>query len=216
MQCQLNGLSMLTSTWGNTISTRSVNVLTDNSSNCCKDIKVLFLHPKSAPKITRNGKWWWEGRLQQTTLHQSKIQLDKQESHHFHITCVAANTTFWRRRLSVTNFISENNLSTLRLNAPVFALMTTGAFSQNVGKLFTEIKLVTENLLLHLCRSQLRSHWKTTICTVRPDNVPDKFRTCQGFPCFISKLMFPHIRPSMCRNAMSCCTPTPLTLSPLY
>ena len=27
-----------------------------------------------------------------------------------------------------------------------FALMTTGAFSQNVGKLFSELKLVTDNL----------------------------------------------------------------------
>ena len=28
-----------------------------------------------------------------------------------------------------------------------FALMTTGAFSRNVGKLFSELKLVTDNLL---------------------------------------------------------------------
>ena len=36
-----------------------------------------------------------------------------------------------------------------RLNAPVFALMTTEAFSQNVGKLFSELKLVTDNLSIH-------------------------------------------------------------------
>ena len=44
-----------------------------------------------------------------------------------------------------------------RLNAPVVirvkghrhqgALMTTGAFSRNIGKLFSELKLVTDNLL---------------------------------------------------------------------
>ena len=34
------------------------------------------------------------------------------------------------------------------------------AFSRIVGKLFSELKLVTDNLSLHLCRSQLRSHWK--------------------------------------------------------
>ena len=41
-----------------------------------------------------------------------------------------------------------------------YTLMTTGAFSRNVGKLFSELKLVTDKLL-HLCRSQLRTHWKT-------------------------------------------------------
>ena len=30
-----------------------------------------------------------------------------------------------------------------------FTLMMTGAFSRNVGKLFSELKLVTDNLLLH-------------------------------------------------------------------
>ena len=41
-----------------------------------------------------------------------------------------------------------------------FTLMTTGAFSQNFSKLFSELKLVTDNLSLHSCRSQLRSHWR--------------------------------------------------------
>ena len=31
-----------------------------------------------------------------------------------------------------------------------FTLMTIGAFSRNVGKLFSELKLVTDNLPLHL------------------------------------------------------------------
>ena len=31
-----------------------------------------------------------------------------------------------------------------------FALMTTGAFSRNIGKLFSELKLVTDNLSLYL------------------------------------------------------------------
>ena len=56
-----------------------------------------------------------------------------------------------KRRLSVTNLSSENNLPTFELNASVvFPLMTTGAFSRNVGKLFSELKLVTDNLSLHL------------------------------------------------------------------
>ena len=51
-----------------------------------------------------------------------------------------------KRRLSVTNFSSENNLLMFRLNVPVLnALMTTGTFSRNVGKLFSELKLVTDN-----------------------------------------------------------------------
>ena len=56
---------------------------------------------------------------------------------------------------------SEKNLPTFRLNAPVVIrvkVMTTGAFSRNVGKFFSELKLVTDNLSLHSCRSQLRSH----------------------------------------------------------
>ena len=99
-------------------------------------------------------------------------------------------STFWdsenqmKRKLSVTNLSSENNLPTFWLNAPVIirakvhhssrnhflpdnlrtsltlALMTTGAFNRNVGKLFSELKLVTDNLSLYLCSSQLRSHWK--------------------------------------------------------
>ena len=61
-----------------------------------------------------------------------------------------------KRRLSVTNLSSENNLM-FRLNAPVvirakvvlfpLALMTTGAFSRNIGKLFSKLKLVPDNLL---------------------------------------------------------------------
>ena len=57
-----------------------------------------------------------------------------------------------KRRLSVTNLSSENNLPTFRLNAPVVIrakgwLMMTAAFSRNVWKLFSELKLVTDNLL---------------------------------------------------------------------
>ena len=61
-----------------------------------------------------------------------------------------------QRRLSVTNYSSENNLSMFRLNAPViirvevviiFGLMMTGAFSRNVDKLFFKLKLVIDNLL---------------------------------------------------------------------
>ena len=53
--------------------------------------------------------------------------------------------------LSGTNLSSENNLPTFRLNAPVMirAKVMTGAFSQNVGKLFSELKLVTDNLFIY-------------------------------------------------------------------
>ena len=34
---------------------------------------------------------------------------------------------------------------------------------RNISKLFSELKLVTDNLSLYLCSSQLRSHWKWTM-----------------------------------------------------
>ena len=52
-------------------------------------------------------------------------------------------------RLSVTNLSSENNLQMFQLNAPVVfrvKVMMTGGFSRNVSKLFSELKLVTDNL----------------------------------------------------------------------
>ena len=39
---------------------------------------------------------------------------------------------------------SLSGLLTFQLNAPVVALMTTGAFSRNIGKLCSELKLVTD------------------------------------------------------------------------
>ena len=58
-----------------------------------------------------------------------------------------------KRRLSGTNLSSEINLPIFRLNVPVVvrvtkkeALMTTRAFSQNVGKLFSDLKLLPDNL----------------------------------------------------------------------
>ena len=45
---------------------------------------------------------------------------------------------------------SENNLPVFQLNATVVIrakVMTTGAFSQNVGKLYFVLKLVTDILL---------------------------------------------------------------------
>ena len=79
---------------------------------------------------------------------------------------------YWpmKRRLSVTNLSSENNLPMFWLNAPVViraigkivmrlrALMTTGAFSWNVGKLFSELKLVTDNLLFIF----VEANWEDT------------------------------------------------------
>ena len=52
-----------------------------------------------------------------------------------------------------TNLSSENNLlwhlaeCSSRYPGETFTLLTTGAFSQNVGKLFSELKLETDNLL---------------------------------------------------------------------
>ena len=45
---------------------------------------------------------------------------------------------------------SENNLPTFQLNALVvtFILMKTGTFSQKVSKLFSKLKLVTDNLFI--------------------------------------------------------------------
>ena len=38
--------------------------------------------------------------------------------------------------------------------------MTTEAFRWNVGKLFSELKLVTDNLLLIYAEANWGSHWK--------------------------------------------------------
>ena len=62
-----------------------------------------------------------------------------------------------KRRLSVTNLSSENNSLLLDSHDSqevhhyffTFTLMTTGAFSGNVGKLFSKLKLVTNNLLIY-------------------------------------------------------------------
>ena len=50
------------------------------------------------------------------------------------------------KRLSVTKLSSEDNLLTFTecSSHHLGALMTTGAFSQNVGKLFFKLKLVTD------------------------------------------------------------------------
>ena len=57
-------------------------------------------------------------------------------------------------RLSDTHLSSESNLPIFQLNAPNVirpkekkkASMTTRAFSRNIGKLFSELKLVPDNL----------------------------------------------------------------------
>ena len=64
----------------------------------------------------------------------------------------------WVKRLSVTNLSSENNLPTFQLNAPVLIRAPTlqsssgrpdddWSVSQSISKLFSELKLVTDNLL---------------------------------------------------------------------
>ena len=76
------------------------------------------------------------------------------------IVCSKQETCKWRGRISVTNLSSENNL-------PMFCWMLSRWWwlehsVETSAKLFSNIKLVTDNLPLHLCRSQLRSHWKQT------------------------------------------------------
>ena len=60
-----------------------------------------------------------------------------------------------KRRLSVTTLSLGNNLPTFWLNA----LMTTGAFSRNAGKLFSELKLVTDNILFIYGGWRLHPHY---------------------------------------------------------
>ena len=67
--------------------------------------------------------------------------------------------------LSVTNFSLENNLPTFRLNAPVIGLMMTGAFSQNVGRLFSKLNLVTDNLREGVITNGLQSCSKELSCS---------------------------------------------------
>ena len=50
-----------------------------------------------------------------------------------------------KRRLSGTNLSSENNL------------MMTGAFSWNIGKLFSKLKFVTDNLLFIYAEANLEA-----------------------------------------------------------
>ena len=45
--------------------------------------------------------------------------------------------------------------SNVCLHLFTFALMTTGAFSRNIGKLFSELKLVTDNLLFTYCLTHI-------------------------------------------------------------
>ena len=56
-------------------------------------------------------------------------------------------TVYMKRWLSVANLSLENNLPMFLLNASVVTLMMTGAFSRNVGKLFSELKLVRDNFI---------------------------------------------------------------------
>ena len=48
-------------------------------------------------------------------------------------------------------------------NIFTFALMTTEAFSRNVGKVIIELQFDISNLL-HSCKSQLQSHWMDRTC----------------------------------------------------
>ena len=55
----------------------------------------------------------------------------------------------WTRRLSVTNSTFWlNTPAVVRVKQKSFTLMTTGVIGRNVGKLFSKLKLVTDNLLL--------------------------------------------------------------------
>ena len=51
------------------------------------------------------------------------------------------------RKLSATKLSLENNMPMFWVNAPVVTMVKvmTGAFSQNVGKVISEVKWVTDN-----------------------------------------------------------------------
>ena len=56
------------------------------------------------------------------------------------VQCIYSVTACCNRVVDLKKMMDDVDVST-------FAPMTTGAFSQNVGKLFSELKLVTDNLL---------------------------------------------------------------------
>ena len=64
---------------------------------------------------------------------------------------------------SVGSCINEEEGYPFRLSAlfaAPFAQMMTGAFSRNIGKLFSELKLVTDNLPLHFAYcNNLKPRW---------------------------------------------------------
>ena len=64
--------------------------------------------------------------------------------------CILTSAAWIKRRLSVTNFSSENNLLTFWLNAPVVIVA-------NIGKLFSKLKLVTDNLFIYA-----EANWEAT------------------------------------------------------
>ena len=72
-----------------------------------------------------------------------------------------------KRKLSIINLSSENNLSMFRLNVPVD--WNIGAFSWNVGKLFS----------LHSCGSQLRS-WNNRPFSLTSKYVQNTWRHAWG------------------------------------
>ena len=89
-----------------------------------------------------------------------------------------------------------------------FALMTTGAFSRNVGKLFSELKFVTDNLPLHLCRSQLRSspsHSMTySVCPkVEKSAQLEAGLETMGSGSFVQSAMFPPVSMGTTRERSS-------------
>ena len=66
------------------------------------------------------------------------------------------------------------------LNVPVIiTLMTTGTFSRSIGKLFSELRSVSDNLLLHLCGAKLRNHCKIS-----------HYKNCDSAPWIINE---PHL-----------------------
>ena len=78
------------------------------------------------------------------------------------------------------NLSSENNLPTFHPNAPVVirAKVTTGAFSQNVSKSFSELKLLIGNFSLFNMQQPTEKPLKRTIVI----GEIDKF--CRNSSCF--------------------------------
>ena len=104
-------------------------------------------------------------------------------------------------RLYVTNLSSENNMPMLiecSSDHPGTQMMT-GAFSQNVGKLFLKLKLVTDNLLFIYAEANWEAtenemRWYSLVVSFPDSHIPIfSFHHLQSFHSLVPRL-FPIFR----------------------